>query len=237
MNTFQIPKIIHQIWSGIEEPLPTVFEELGKTWRNNHPEWKYILWDNEKMNTFIQEYYPQYWHIYNRFKYNIQRWDAIRYLILDKIGGMYVDFDSECLKPIEPLIKDNTCCFSIEPAEHFVAHNLSLLINNAIMLSIPEHPFMKIIIKKVFEEYPDKLFQHRNLEILETTGPLMLTYLYEEYDEKELVYLMPAKYVSPFTEKDTRNYLKGKDLHTLEKKIDNAFAVHYFLNTWSNKKN
>ncbi len=231
------PKIIHQIWSGIEEPLPKHFEILGETWKENHPSWEYILWDNDRMNMFIQKFYPQYWNKYNGFKYNIQRWDAIRYLILDKMGGMYVDFDSESLKSMEPLIKDNTCCFSIEPAEHFVAHNLPLLINNAIMLSMPEHPFMKIIIKKVFEKYPDKQFRHRNLEILETTGPLMLTHLYEEYDSKELVYLMPAKYVSPFTEKDTKNYLMGEDSSNLEKKLDEAFAIHYFLNTWSNKKN
>lgn len=27
----KVPKIIHQIWSGIDEPLPEMFEKLGQT--------------------------------------------------------------------------------------------------------------------------------------------------------------------------------------------------------------
>jgi mannosyltransferase OCH1-like enzyme len=114
----EIPKIIHQIWSGIEEPLPEYFRILGETWKEHHPTWKYELWDNERMTGFIRTYYPQHWEIYQKYPYNVQRWDAIRYLILYKIGGMYVDFDSECLKPHDELFTGKTCCFSMEPEEH-----------------------------------------------------------------------------------------------------------------------
>lgn len=36
-----IPKIIHQIWSGLDECLPNYFETLGKTWKYDYPDWKY----------------------------------------------------------------------------------------------------------------------------------------------------------------------------------------------------
>ena len=78
-DTMYIPKIIHQVWSGIDKPLPKLSHVLGNTWKRDYPEWDYILWDNDKMNSFVQEYYPQYWEAYNLFPYNIQRWDAIRY--------------------------------------------------------------------------------------------------------------------------------------------------------------
>jgi mannosyltransferase OCH1-like enzyme len=81
----EIPKIIHQIWSGIDEPLPEIFRQFGETWKEHHPTWKYEFWDNERMITFVKKYYPQYWDTYNTFPYNIQRWDAIRYLILYKM--------------------------------------------------------------------------------------------------------------------------------------------------------
>ena len=108
MNAIGIPKIIHQIWSGIDEPLPDIFKMLGDTWKHDYPEWEYRVWDNRMMNDFVQEHYPQYWTAYQQFPYNIQRWDAIRYLLLDKIGGMYVDFDYESLASIEPLIEGKT---------------------------------------------------------------------------------------------------------------------------------
>ena len=34
-----IPKIIHQIWSGVDEPLPEYFSVLGETWKKYHPDW------------------------------------------------------------------------------------------------------------------------------------------------------------------------------------------------------
>jgi mannosyltransferase OCH1-like enzyme len=100
----KIPKIIHQIWSGIDESLPEHFKILGETWKEHHPAWKYEFWDNDRMNIFVRENYPNYWDAYNRFLYNVQRWDAIRYLILDRIGGMYVDFDYESLEPLDMLL-------------------------------------------------------------------------------------------------------------------------------------
>jgi mannosyltransferase OCH1-like enzyme len=109
----EIPKIIHQIWSGTEEPLPEHFRLFGETWKEYHPAWKYELWDKERMLNFITEHYPHYLDTYQSFQYNIQRYDAIRYLILDKIGGMYVDFDTECLRPHDELLAEKVSPFDM----------------------------------------------------------------------------------------------------------------------------
>lgn len=232
----RIPKIIHQIWSGIEDPLPEQFRVLGDTWKEFHPDWKYELWNHEKMNTFISDYYPQYWDTYQNFKYNIQRWDAIRYLILDKIGGIYADFDTECLKSINSFLKDKECCFSVEPQEHATVLGVPILINNAIMASVPEHNFMKRIILEAFERKSSATYPHRNLEILNTTGPLMLTKMYDRCGKENNVFLMPAENISPFTQQDTIDYLNNRNIDILENKLDKAYAIHYFLNMWSLKK-
>ena len=79
----KVPQVIHQIWSGISDPLPENFKRLGDTWKRDYPDWKYEFWDNKRMNDFVKKYYPQYWYVYNKYQYDIQRWDAIRYLILD----------------------------------------------------------------------------------------------------------------------------------------------------------
>ena len=147
----RIPKVIHQIWSDIDRPLPEHFKTLGETWRKSYPDWEYIQWDNEMMINFIKKNYPQYWDTYRRFHYNIQRWDSIRYLILDKLGGMYVDFDYESIEPMTELIKDKECCFSLEPEIHSPRRG-ELFFNNAMILSVPEHFFMKKIISSVFIE-------------------------------------------------------------------------------------
>lgn len=92
----QIPKIIHQVWEGKTTPLPDFLCKLGKSWRDKNPDWEYVYWDKARMDSFVHEYYPFYMDIYNKFPYDVMRWDVIRYMILYKIGGLYVDFDYEC---------------------------------------------------------------------------------------------------------------------------------------------
>lgn len=55
-----IPKIIHQIWSDKYKPLPEHLRIMGESWKEHHPDWEYILWDEKGMNDFIQLHYPQY---------------------------------------------------------------------------------------------------------------------------------------------------------------------------------
>ena len=234
----KIPKIIHQIWSGIYEPLPEWFKELGETWKEHYPDWEYMFWDNDKMNAFVQEHYPQYWDIYSRFPYNVQRWDAIRYLVLNKIGGMYADFDYESIRNMEELIKDKSCCFAVEPEQHFALFGRKKeepIFNNALMLCVPEHPFMKKIIKTVFTE---KMLEYKGAKgacVVNTTGPAILNRLY--YDEltkqeQEKVYLIPPNYVSPFSVQQSRRVRSGEISEELENCLEEAYAVHYFFNEW-----
>lgn len=236
MNLLPIPKIIHQIWSGIDEPLPNIFQELGKTWKKNHPEWKYLLWDNTMMVDFVKKHYPQHWEMYNKFPYNIQRWDAIRYLILDKMGGMYVDFDYESLSPIDKLVEGKTCCFSLEPKSHVKAFKrvVDNVFNNALMLNAPGHPFMGKIVEKVFSKETLLYEARKDICVYSTTGPWMLIDLYSELteEEKRQIYLIPARYVTPFDLSQAYRFRMGEMSDDLEKCLEEAYAVHYFFGNW-----
>lgn len=228
------PKIIHQIWSGIDEPLPDNFRRLGETWKRDYPDWQYEFWDNQRMNLFIKEHYPQYWYVYCKYQYDIQRWDAIRYLILDKIGGMYVDFDYESIKPMNSLLENKTCCFSLE--KDFISNHFRIF-NNALMLSSPGHPFMQRIVKYVFSRtiLTKPNYGTKNMEVFNTTGPYALIRLYDTLtdQEKEDIYLIPAKYVSPFTGHEAEEYRYGVRNQELKDCLKEAYAIHYFFSNWA----
>jgi mannosyltransferase OCH1-like enzyme len=230
-----IPKIIHQIWSGIDGPLPIFFRRLGETWKSRHLDWEYVYWDNVKMNDFIQKYYPKHWEVYNKYPYNVQRWDAIRYLILDRIGGMYVDFDYECIESMNVLLENKTCCFALEPQSHCDIFSKNLMFNNALMASEPGHPFMRKIVNAVFSE---KRLSYdpipKNQCVLNTTGPWILIELYDTLtaEEKKTVYLIPDKYVTPFSVKQAKDVRRGEISEELEHCLKEAYAVHYFTNSW-----
>lgn len=230
-----IPKIIHQIWSSIDRPLPQDFELLSDTWKEHYPSWEYKRWNDEMMVSFIQEHYPWYWEKYNNFQYNIQRWDVIRYLILYKFGGMYVDFDYESIEPIDNLLLGKSCCFAMEPESHNNFYRKELVFNNAMMACEPEHFFMKRIIENVFsDEVVYQRSELRLIPVLKTTGPWKLIDLYEQAtpDEKDSIYLIPAKFVTPFDTKQAQRVAQGEISEELEDCLSEAYAIHYFFGDW-----
>jgi mannosyltransferase OCH1-like enzyme len=233
----KIPKIIHQIWSDIEKPLPEEFKVLGETWKRDYPDWEYILWDDKMMNDFISEHYPQCVERYNSFPYNVQRWDAIRYLILDKIGGMYVDCDYESIESMDAFLADKTCCFAMEPASHrhFInSKKNGRVISNAMMLSVPNHFFFKKLINSVFGKHSDQFAHNKFAHVMTTTGPYCILDSYDSLtpEEQEHIYLIPAKYVMPFDYGQIQRFRHGEESDELEEHLQEAYAIHYFFGEW-----
>lgn len=225
----EIPKIIHQIWSG--GPLPNQLKIWGETWKSNHPDWKYEYWDNERMNHFMKENFLQFSEKYYDFPFNIQRWDAIRYLILYKMGGMYIDFDYESLKPISEVIHAKTCCFSQEPPRHRTMTEKFFEFNNAMMISIPNHPFMKKIIEAVFSENNVVVSSVKYRIVFGTTGPWIINDLYSNLDKKlkKEVYIIPYELVSPIDLWQIHDLKEEKNNYYNE----NAYAIHHYLGSWN----
>jgi hypothetical protein len=71
-----VPKIIHQIWSDKHQPLPTFCASLAETWKARHPDWKYILWNEEMMDSFVDLVYPGLSEFYHSLPYDMQRWEC-----------------------------------------------------------------------------------------------------------------------------------------------------------------
>lgn len=51
------------------------------------------LWTDATARHFIQTHYPSFLATYDSYEYNIQRADAIRYFVLHRYGGIYMDLD------------------------------------------------------------------------------------------------------------------------------------------------
>jgi Mannosyltransferase OCH1 and related enzymes len=232
----KIPKIIHQIWSDKYRPLPKHLKRLGETWQEHYPTWEYKYWEEQDMNNFIREHFPQYGDIYNRFPYDAQRWDAVRYLILYKMGGMYVDFDYESIYPIDELIRDKSCCFPLESEaqSQFYKEKVKHVFNNALVISTPQHPFILKVIKTIFNETVLHNTEPKFLCVLKTTGPWALMDLYYSLtdEEKKDICLIPAKYVAPFSADQSKRFIGGETSDELENCLEEAYAVHYYLGDW-----
>jgi mannosyltransferase OCH1-like enzyme len=87
----RIPRTIHQIWFG-PNPRP---QQWMSTWRERHPGWSYQLWTEETLpqlaNQRLFETLGSLWH---------GKADLARYEILHRYGGVYIDADAECVRPL-----------------------------------------------------------------------------------------------------------------------------------------
>ena len=90
-----IPKIIHQLWIG--DRIPPI--NLMNTWKDKHPDFEYIYWNEaefEKRN-MIFRCVKQIEEIDEiNGKADIMRWE-----ILYKYGGVFVDADTICIEPLD----------------------------------------------------------------------------------------------------------------------------------------
>ncbi|MCL1821613.1 MAG: hypothetical protein FWG22_02195 [Prolixibacteraceae bacterium] len=63
----------------------------------------------------------------------------------------------------------------------------------------------------------------------------MLTGLYERYPDKNDISFFPAEQVSPWSKTDVQKYIyRSANIKVLEKKLEKAIAIHYFLGSWIN---
>ncbi len=93
-----IPKIIHQIWVGPNKP-PAIFEKSQESIRRLHPDWEYKLWTDEDVASFGLHNQD----LYDQCDNYGEKADIFRYEILHRYGGMYLDVDFICLKPLDVL--------------------------------------------------------------------------------------------------------------------------------------
>ncbi len=164
-----IPKIIHQTWKT--DTIPDKWIPFADKVKQLNPDWEYRLWSDEDNDRFVREEYPQFYDIFKGFSKNIMRADVIRYLIMYKIGGVYLDLDYEVLKPFDfdghkVVLPQNRSVAFGDPKD---------AIGNCIFASIPGHRYWKDVIDDlqsnppVVKEYP---------EVIDATGPGLLTRIY-----------------------------------------------------------
>ena len=143
--------------------LPKKYKKWINSWKKYNPEWEYKLWnennikdlDNYGIDIYSKEMNPGY------------RSDIIRYIVLKRYGGLYIDTDFECLKSIpEDLL-------SYEFVSSIIFDNKPIIANGMIM-SKPNYILLDNIIK-----YLKKSKYKNNIEdILRISGPNRLTLEY-----------------------------------------------------------
>lgn len=186
-----IPRIIHQTY--FSRNLPDELKENIERIKGMNPGWEYRYYDDSDIDDFIRTNYGQYVHeLFSRInpKYGAARADLFRYLLMYKIGGVYLDIKSSTGRPLNDVLK---------PADRYL---LSVWDNDAggehqgwgkhpelrhvsggefqqwHIVAAPGHPFLRVVIANVLRniEIYNPLFHGTgSFGVLNLTGPIAYT--------------------------------------------------------------
>ena len=184
-----IPKIIHQTWNTDE--IPKKWMHFVNRVQELNPDWKYKLWTDDNNDAFVKSEYPDFFDIFKGFSRNIMRADVIRYLIMYKIGGVYLDLDYEVLKPFD--FRNHKIVLPLNRSVEYGDEKNEL--GNCIFASAPGHVFWKDVINDLSKN-PPVVTDYS--QIVDSTGPGLLTRIYNEnnyqdiYLPERLIYHPPS---------------------------------------------
>ena len=169
----EIPKIIHQLWIG-NKPAPIKFMN---TWKDKNTDFEYIFWNEEEIDKRglvfkCQEKIDEIEEING--KADIMRWE-----ILYKFGGVFLDADSICIEPIDDELLKKKCFAGYEQEEVRTG-----LIATGTMGFPKKHPLVKEAIKWILNNEVSQL--KANMMAWQSVGPGLLTRMYNTGDFNDL---------------------------------------------------
>jgi autotransporter strand-loop-strand O-heptosyltransferase len=192
LTKMKIPKIIHQTFRTKE--LPTAIQESVDKLKSMNPEYEYRFYDDDDCYEFIKENYDvETLELYSSINssYGSAKADFFRYLVMYKVGGVYLDIKSCTTKPLsQTIIPTDEYLLS-----HWVGKDWSELLNyyhgefqNWHIICRPNHPFLEKTIELVKENIINYRGQQGKKSVLKLTGPVVYSQAILSLLDKHKVY-------------------------------------------------
>ena len=207
----KIPKIIHQIWLG--DAIPNDLYDMMDTIKNANAGYVYKLWTDTEAEEF--EFTNK--QLFKMLRNLGQKSDVLRYAILLKYGGIYLDTDFIGVKSFDELLH----------LDFFtgVAYDKEPTLFNGLIGCVPNHELMADL--NNIEEARDG----DGMEIIKTTGPWYMTKkLFRKIDKLNNIVVLPIAYFYPYPNFD-RDRTKGTDYNAYT--TIKTICIHLWNSRWN----
>ena len=154
-------RVIHQIFfdigKGQLKDKPEWIENMNVN-KNLNRGWRHILWTDKSAQTYINKYFPQYKGMISSFPNKFYLIDFFRYLVLSKMGGVYIDMDVRCKRPLP----DVPTMLGYSNINNNVNNNVIRLPNEytGALLDYSISEYKRIKEKDLFSTMPGRRFLH-----------------------------------------------------------------------------
>lgn len=237
----RIPKILHIMWLGGK--MPAEYDSYVASWKQYHPDWTVLFWTDHESN-YAQgtEVFASFSKLELRLKNGAngehfvvdarqleydnkifydratnygERSDILKWEIVYQLGGVYVDTDFECLRPLDAYNHTYDFYTGIQPLDTNIVQ-----LGAALYGAIPRHPILK--------ECVETIKNNQNIaQIISKTGPIHFTRTFLAVAGKTGLcdIALPASYFYPcgYEQRGTNKELWCKA---------ESYAVHHWAGSW-----
>lgn len=145
----KIPKLIWQ--TAKSKPHPNS-HDLIKSFIDLNPDYEWLFMDDSRCEQFIRDHFNQeFYDMYKSLPFGVMRADVWRVAVVYVYGGVYVDTDCRCIKPINEWLKPEDSLIVGEEMD-----NGDLF--NCMFASIPKHPALLSVLNRFVELYNSPYF-------------------------------------------------------------------------------
>jgi hypothetical protein len=187
----RIPKIIHQTYGTRD--LPKALQRNVADLQAANPGWDYRFYDDAAIEAFLVEHFgPGVHALYQRIdpRYGAARADLFRYLVIYKLGGVYLDIKSRFLRPIDNVLHGDEgfilSQWSNGPGQKYEGFGLKPEVARIPggefqqwhVIAAPGHPFLHAVLLAIFdgiERYVPWRHGTGKVGVIRLTGPIVYT--------------------------------------------------------------
>ncbi len=237
-----IPQDFHFVWIG-DNPLPDNMRAWAKSWKTHNPDWSLNLWIDRATSGPLEPFdnVRQFPALINEALYKkighyvgvrptiAARSDIVRYELIARFGGVYLDTDVECFGPIAELLVG---------VKLFISDEMGPSPGNYMFGAEPNHPAMWTMVREIEGEC-QTYFKEKMKPQIEATGgydhvnPVIVTgphYLNKQLRKHPDLVTFPSQLFNPLSAWDDYKQVKNWP--------ESAYGNHHFAGTWydRNKK-
>ena len=228
----KIPKILHHVWLG-KQQIPNNLRKCVQTCYDVQSEWKHMYWTDNNlpdMSFFKKEY-----NIDNNYA---RKSDLVRLMALYQYGGVYLDTDVECIKPIDHLIEDYIFVVATEAGNPGKFNPNREHINNAVIASTKMNPVLLKLITTVKENYKNIDIRDKSPlnYVAQLAGPPVFNKLSRFIKSNKRAKVYEYQYFYPLHYTDRTNVNEWQ-IPSNRKNLDRrTHLIHHFAASWYNQK-
>ncbi len=238
-TSFRIPEVAHFIWIGPRSFPDSSIKNL-ESWQTLHPHWTFKFWTDDENRAcpmagmekhLISELDLFYLAPFLERTKNVgEKSDMLRYEILFREGGVYIDHDVFCYQSFSALNPVYDFYAGLDTPHSAEGQRTQIFPGNCLIGSIPNHPLVQSIMQKISErwEIVEKEFPRSEVSrVMHRTFLAFTEAIRENIDDTAYKnILFPALYFFP-------DLVYSKKMRKKLQLENVALASHSFSGLWT----